>query len=742
MEYRPGISIQGRPFFYGALQWSEDDQIALCLRNAVHIIAPAFVDLRSEEESHVHIGLKELRKGNPNAPSESTVEDKPVQPSVLIDESYRCARWSPTGLSNLNGCILAVVTTQHQVTLYSSPGPGEYFTTCLDMTPLVKEHVLGTKDEFTTTEELDRFQTLHCAWSRRIVPDALAEKPALIALSNKAGEITLWSYHHIPGSQFCTSFVPHQSFVNLLEWSQWRTNGTTYTAYLFSACVDGTVAVSSVEVDIAGDNDGGTAIQSVIVSVCKTWFTSDPANVSILSTWDDLKSGGRAIKVALCKNARVEIASLILDEDNDITEHWSQYYLEYSTMGLSGAKWSPDGSQLQLYTYDCQAIVLDIDNHAKSAVNEEKTAQTNQRILNKVNQQWVLEQAKMDRETVATSHPVVPKILSVDYSITGLYSVILFTIRPELDSNYYGTNNMDVCFTAFVLHGERQDDKIVKRICDTMEAYQKDPDFLLTLPIQALLHESFQYVVDEDADTAMLQLLETLDRLMSQDKSSSGTLARKVYCDERATAARIVLRAQIDLKEYELPEESMHKLVVLSRKAKSFLQQQFAANTLKHISDLPDERLKKFNDDVMVTLLLCDRILASAEPIDFALEQVRMLSQRLCSLSEAFQGELDKAVILLNNEELQEPLPGREKCPSCEQLLTIDSGQLAVCPSFHIWGCCSLTNRAFASDRLRVCMLCGEKSLAPGSHPPDSLTEFILLECDKCILCGSTVYVP
>ena len=36
---------------------------------------------------------------------------------------------------------------------------------------------------------------------------------------------SLDSYHSELGVQFCTSFQPHQSFVNLVEWSQWHFNG-------------------------------------------------------------------------------------------------------------------------------------------------------------------------------------------------------------------------------------------------------------------------------------------------------------------------------------------------------------------------------------------------------------------------------------------------------------------------------------------------------------------------------------
>ncbi|KAI9498009.1 transcription factor IIIC subunit delta N-term-domain-containing protein [Zychaea mexicana] len=691
MEFRPAISLLGQPYFHDALQWSEDDQIAICLRTGIHIVTPTFVDLRSEEEAHVHTGLIELRKGNPDAPAETTVKDKPVQSSFLIAEAYRCARWSPTGLSQMKRCILAVITTQHQVTLYSAPNPREYFETCLDMTPLIKDHVLGSKDRFDTLEELDRFHTLCCAWSPRIIPDAFNEKPALIALGNKAGEITLWSYHSASGAQFCTTVQPHQSFVNLVEWSHWRIHGSKHTAYLISTCTDGTAALSTVEVVVSADDAGKTVIQSVVATVAKTWFESDPATISVLSIWDNLKSeNGKTIRVALCKNARVDILSMILDDDDDIADHQSEYYLEHTVMGLSGARWATDGTQLQMYTYDLQCVVLDVDDHAKYTYNKPVSAQTNERLVNKANHQWILEQDKMDRETLATANAVTPKLWSTAHTTTGLFTAVLFTLRSSRDINYYGSGYTDLIYLGFLLHRERQDDKIIEGICDTVETYAKDPEFFFTSPVQQLLHESLQYIVDEDDNKAVLRWLEKLDELMSQgqyNKSiSTDSLARRLFFDERTTAARILVRAELDLKNYDLTEEASRKLASICSKAKSFLKQQFAVTTLDHILNLPKNRLQKLNDeDIMVILLFCDRILAQQEPILFALEQVQMTCKDLIqsyisdpSQKALLQREMDTAIDLLDGNDLKEPLPGRETCPGCQQLLTIKGDRLAA----------------------------------------------------------------
>ena len=94
---------------------------------------------------------------------------------------------------------------------------------------------------------------------------------------------------------------------------------------------------------------------------------------------------------------------------------------------MEGVNWSVDGTEVYLYTYDCQNISLYVDDNAKYTYNTKLSAKTNGRLLNKMNQQWLIDQDKMDRETHATANAVVPKVWSVENSATGLFSAVLFT---------------------------------------------------------------------------------------------------------------------------------------------------------------------------------------------------------------------------------------------------------------------------------------------------------------------------
>jgi hypothetical protein len=44
----------------------------------------------------------------------------------------------------------------------------------------------------------------------------------LLALSNKHGDVCIWTYSLNDGIQYATAISPHKSFVNLLDWTGWK----------------------------------------------------------------------------------------------------------------------------------------------------------------------------------------------------------------------------------------------------------------------------------------------------------------------------------------------------------------------------------------------------------------------------------------------------------------------------------------------------------------------------------------
>ena len=43
---------------------------------------------------------------------------------------------------------------------------------------------------------------------------------------------------------------------------------------------------------------------------------------------------------------------------------------------------------------------------------------------------------------------------------------------------------MDLTYLGFIAQEERQNDKVIERICDTAKVFQKDPDFCKSLNVK------------------------------------------------------------------------------------------------------------------------------------------------------------------------------------------------------------------------------------------------------------------
>lgn len=119
-----------------AVQWSEDNILAIASGSTVSLVSPC-----SPEAPRAVIDC---------GPNEWTAQDPKCQPDAEKDLAYRLNLWrrlapdvqpdtkkalvtSPTnlnwsasgfGISDLGGCLLSLITSDHQVSYSSSPGLG------------------------------------------------------------------------------------------------------------------------------------------------------------------------------------------------------------------------------------------------------------------------------------------------------------------------------------------------------------------------------------------------------------------------------------------------------------------------------------------------------------------------------------------------------------------------------------------------------------------------------------------
>lgn len=191
---------------------------------------------------------------------------------------------------------------------------------------------------------------------------------------------------------------------------------------------------------------------------------------------------------------------------------------------------------------------------------------------------------------------------------------------------------------------------------------------------------------------------------------------------------------------------------------------EFDGRTLYHfICMSPTAHLFFFHSteqDIMVLLLLTDSamIFGQETVVKQSLALYKRLQDQFVDLD--LESEIAYAISFDPCDAPQDRKP-REKCPVCDELVNIiDGGLVAQCNAGHFWGklahysiyqllltlfafveLCSMTKRVLYAPNTRKCVTCGAKSLQP-TNQKQSLTDFILTNCWKCIYCGSGLLNP
>ncbi|KAI8370498.1 transcription factor IIIC subunit delta N-term-domain-containing protein [Radiomyces spectabilis] len=726
MDARPSINVVNKPFFLDCVGWSEDNNLVVCLENNIYLLTPILVSVSSDVDPYDHVSLEPVEEAKDDF-DEMSVVDRPLQPAYALPESYRCAVWSPTGLTSTQGCFLTVVTTKHRVFLYNraEKDPKMDWTLAIDMTSMIRKIALDGARKFSTVHEIDRFQTLYAAWSSRIIGDSLAEKPALLALSNKVGEINIWSFAKHKGIRHGITLQPHRSFVNLLRWTDWHKNNHQYTAYLLSTCSDGTVALSSVTVTIA-IKEQETRVSSVKAKTLKTWFEHDNVVPTLVRTWDDF-SHSQTIKLVVAKSITVYAATIQVNGDKvTMQDEWTNYPLQYSAMGLSGANWSLDGEFMRVYTFEGECVVLTLRG-GQLVYLEDDSSMVNRKLLQKYNQQWTEEQTDIEEGNLFPPSEVMPILWGTAVSSRELYTAILFSLRPNADVTYRGETTMQTSL-AFIMHAEPNSESTLNSLSESINQLIQKPEFLFTQSIQSLLYEHLEYLTKDDDPKSIISWLSVFERIMEQDvtqNSKQQSLHERLYDNMQACAARMLLYIHFALKFYELPIEAATYLKNICDKAQKLAWGNYLTAILQYLLDMSDAEFQSYHDDdIMVMLLLCDRALRQIDAPRHLVELSKDVYERIgrvfpsSSVYTSLDTELDRAMALLGGKETTLfALVPREKCPVCEELISPSDQSLAICQAGHFWEQCSMTLRVLATPNIRKCATCGAKSLKPELYP-------------------------
>ncbi|KAG1112790.1 hypothetical protein G6F42_014639 [Rhizopus arrhizus] len=643
--------------------------------------------------------------------------DKVETSYLMTEEGCRIAKWSPPGLSPNQSCFLTVVTTKHRVLMYqmsTRDANNADWQLCEDLTDRVENFSITHHHPAKTS-----FHHTLCA----------------------TGDICIWAY--TDGFEYKTQVTPHISYVNLLEWTQWlRITDTTYIAYIISACTDGTMAISSVQIQISVVPElRTTKIEEVEIQVLHTWFEEkDRAVITLIKVLDHSEKG--VVKIAISKGIKVQILSLNVKQDYTLeaSKDWQAYILEASVLGLSSGMWVGGDNGMDMfrgYTMEGECVYLKVDAEGNMEYDNQMSIIWSTKLLQKYKRQWLEEQAKTDEDHIVAASDAFPSLWGASDSPNHIFTAMYFSMKANVDVHYKGDQYENVNL-SFLLNRERNED--VESICEMTSNFIQDPYFVLTKPVRGLLREVLYYLVDDGDDEPMIQWISAVSKYMDVPSSikSTSNLTERIYCEANTIAAIIINNTQLELAECKPPNFGPDYSSVC-QKAKQTVQANYVDAVLSHANELPEQGFSQLNQqDVTLLLLLADfaLVLRDEALIKQALDTFVKIQDTFPQAGDllteiAFATSFTPSSAAIDKK-------ARNKCPVCEANVHLIEGahnSLAQCEAGHFWEICSVTRTVLHSPNVRKCLSCKAKSLQPTEE--ETFTNVVLKSCCKCLYCGS-----
>ncbi|KAI9310730.1 hypothetical protein BX666DRAFT_1147589 [Dichotomocladium elegans] len=604
------------------------------------------------------------------------------------------------------------------------------------MTEDIKSQVLDGGSRFSDLGQVKSFNTLACAWSGIVYSNPFAEKAAILALANQAGEIALWMYLPSDGFRFLTHLPVHDNFCLMLKWTRWRVHDGKHEAYIVSSGATGALCLTKVVIDV-GCNERKTVISSVDVSVIDTWFEDRRSVNNKLIVYDDW-SQGTMIRIAVAKFGKVVVGQV--DVTDNTRTVWSTYMIDKSTKSQMALEWADSGKKLRILTMEGQGLILDINDPTCLSLDVEETKALNTKLVVRITQQWEEVQTGMDKESRRVGNDVYAVVYGSAASINGLFTVYLYGFFDIVEVMFY-EGDMNMTWMAALLHKNRNDKDLSAQLIANLEQKVRDPPFFSKHPYSGLLRELLEYLLEDDDGDDILEWINCMQAVMNTDVPDiTGNFEERVYCDPRATAARMLVLTSLELTRCMLPPKVQEQLIILDQTAQMFIKMLFSYACLAYVMDLPDDALERLQGtDLDTVLLLCDRILVQEVVLPFTIDMIQKALSRLIpwapTYGELLNEEINRAKTRLDKDEPMPALP-REHCPACNELCRNVDDKMAVCPTGHVWETCNMTCRALATPSVRVCVQCGVKSLLPSG---ESFIDGVLRQCNRCIMCGSVM---
>ncbi|KAI9273723.1 hypothetical protein BY458DRAFT_434909, partial [Sporodiniella umbellata] len=657
---------------------------------------PILTGLSSKVSNCAHAGLV-------FPPLERLPQDiTPVHPNALetsffCEEAPRSAIWSPYGLSQSQSCFLTVITTKHRVN---------------------SKYALLKLNQYK----------LGASWSKALSTDVVGSQFALMALSNKGGNINIWAYSSKNGFQHSAQVTPYEAHTNHLDWTEWKKlNEHTFLSFVASGSTDGRVALSSVKLELIKENEDWK-IKKVEAKCLYEWFDDNIAIPTFLKTASDFKNNASAVSIAVSKGSFIYLLSLRVDLNGRTKTEgdWTLHNMIHTGVGLSGGTWETP-TIFRGYTFEGEGVCLELNN---GIVEEDKTAthSLNQRLVQKFKQQWMEEQLKTEDDDVFGTSDAIPCLWGASDGINNIVTAVYCTLESAEDSAI-----------IFILQKERGTN--TQAINNSLRKYIEDPETVFNAPIRGALRETMEFLVDEENPDIFYAWLNQLQKYISSDfEASEGTFLRKLYGTPSVISSFIINTVELELKYHDFFKYST-QFVEASEKAKYCTKANYFTTILDYVLSLPDNDLCCLDQsEITDILLLLDQALLINNQ-NITEKSLKMYEK----IESNFPGvDLKEEIKIASSfnpqtELIYTPKP-REQCPVCDELVGCVTGtNLAQCNTGHIWELCCITYKVLAEPTIRKCLSCEAKSLKISDDK--AFSDSILKMCSNCTHCGSSFFV-
>ncbi|KAI5475558.1 hypothetical protein MNV49_001191 [Pseudohyphozyma bogoriensis] len=781
-----------------------DGQIALVTRNDVHILTPGYgiqVDAlvlqaaRQGEDAGDDEGGKgkgKEREKEDEMPLFKTlirIEKKDVLEWHLWNNSldtlsggagqgptrellWRSVCWSPVGLGQLGGCILAAMTTNHEVLLYEPLKNAHRgaWTLAFDVTAVIVRlllpHNLKNEDEKPSlvplTEEQLREQALlvlECqttalAWSPP-VPNTVGDF-SLLVLGHKSGHISLWRlwggkmeilhrYRMDDNAQWLTG----------LTWSPWEvtTDGTKTTAVSTLAVSDsrGAIWVVDIKQDVPSPRSSlvpeGDAMQvDMDASVVSATVPMSVGNVDGRAAsqlcWAVKDEVSRLVYTKL---GTVNVATFKASTQEDAARFELADEVELELELPSGGQWFGSNTYSPCagieYVPEKDAVILALSSASFYVV---KLSPSPSVILETPSDslpcssgitkgvRTLFENSPVDAErftkTIKTggmkfSNKQGARIRGlVAFGREGQLGWIYESDYPDL----IVSRLVSMMKTKFVLSplidGDASPETVVGWLSDLL---QNPPNARIAAPLgnlRAVLQGLEGHVGAEGLLESVAAIL-PVERSVTNSTSSQAPFGSAeevlaaslegLFGDEYLEGLRLrETVARFVLRLPNLPDWHQHSAVVLH----TSLARQIAQELTSRIGNI----LTRANALLTSTeLMISGRIL---------LASASLLKEEGAVLEDGSIAPPDALSIALE---------GHETCPACRAPIPFANIRRAQCVNGHEWERCSITLSVISTVKARTCVGCERKALMElVDSPPTSVVNTLIKVATCCLYCG------